>query len=401
MSTLFSDWPAYAEDEQEAAAAVLASGKVNYWTGSQGKAFETEFAEWSGAAFALTVGNGTLALQLALHALEIGPGDDVLVTARSFMASASSIVLAGARPVFVDIDRDSQNVTAETLAAALTPATKAIVCVHLAGWPCDMEPILALAEEHGLRVIEDCAQAHGARYKGRSVGTLGDIGAWSFCQDKIMTTAGEGGMVTISDPVLYERMWSFRDHGKSRRKISQPASGTGFRWVHDNVGSNYRMTEIQSAVGRCQLRKMKDWHQRRLHNARRIWNAAAASPLYRVPEVPQDCEHGAYKCYVFIEPAQLAEGWTRNRVVSAINELGVPCFHGSCPEMYLEDAFNNDNALIPEPRLPVARELGETSLMFLVHPTLSDQAIDAACRALGSVSAQACAGAVSQSEVVD
>ena len=241
LNTPFSPWPSFTEEEANAARDVLLSNKVNYWTGQEGREFEKAFAAWADADFAIALSNGTQALDLALKGLGVGEGDEVVVTARTFLASASSIVTAGAVPVFADIDPDSQNVTAQTIQAVLTERTRAIICVHLAGWPCDMDPIMALAEAHGLWVIEDCAQAHGARYKGRSVGSIGHAGAWSFCQDKIMTTGGEGGMVTTNDRGLWSRMWSYKDHGKSWEAVYERAHPPGFRWLHESFGTNWRM----------------------------------------------------------------------------------------------------------------------------------------------------------------
>ena len=198
----FPSWPCFTHDEAKAVADVLLSNRVNYWTGNEGREFEREFAEAVGCTHAVAVANGTVALELALKVLGVGNGDEVIVTPRTFMASASAIVNAGAKPVFADVDRESQNITADSIRPVLTERTRAIICVHLAGWPCDMDPIMDLAAERGLWVIEDCAQAHGARYKGRSVGSLGHVAAWSFCQDKIMTTGGEGGMLTTNDPEI-------------------------------------------------------------------------------------------------------------------------------------------------------------------------------------------------------
>lgn len=291
---------------------------------------------------------------------------------------------AGAIPVFADVDPDSQNITPETVRKVLTPRTRAILCVHLAGWPCDMDAFMELAEERGLYVIEDCAQAHGAHYKGRSVGGIGHVGCWSFCQDKIMTTGGEGGMVTTNDPKLWSRMWSFKDHGKSWEAVYEREHSPGFRWLHDSFGTNWRMTEIQAVIGRIQLKKMPDWHESRVRNAHRIWNTARQLPGLRVPDLPEYVEHGAYKCYVFVEPFGLADGWSRDRIQQEIVNAGVPCFSGSCSEVYLEKAFDGTNWR-PEKPLPVARELGETSLMFLVHPTLTAAEIDKTCAVLGDV----------------
>lgn len=379
----FSPWPSFTEEEAIAVRKVLLSNKVNYWTGQEGRLFEKEFASFADAEFAVAVANGTVALDLALNALGIGPGDEVVVTPRTFLASVSSIVNAGAVPVFADVDPDSQNVTAETIAAVLSPKTKAIVCVHLAGWPCDMDPIMALAEAKRIFVIEDCAQAHGAKYKGRSVGSIGHIGCWSFCQDKIMTTGGEGGMVTTNDPDLWSRMWSFKDHGKSWDAVYERQHPPGFRWLHESFGTNWRMTEMQAAIGRIQLRRMPEWHAIRLRYANQIWEVARDLPRLRVPQVPESSEHAAYKCYVFVEGSEAL----RDQIMQEVNEAVVPCFSGSCSEVYLEKAFDGTGWRPPQ-RLPTARRLGETSLMFLVHPTLTQAEIDKTCEVLTSVCRQ-------------
>lgn len=384
LNTPFPPWPHYTPEEAEAVREVLLSNRVNYWTGEECRLFEREFAAWAGCAHAIALANGTVALDLALHALGIGPGDEVVVTPRTFVASASCIVNAGAVPVFADVDRDSQNITAETIRAVLTPRTRAVICVHLAGWPCDMDPILALADEHGLVVIEDCAQAHGARYKGSSVGSIGHVGAWSFCQDKIISTGGEGGMVTTNDQALWSAMWSYKDHGKSWEAVYRREHPPGFRWLHEGFGTNWRMMEMQAVIGRIQLRRLDDWHTQRLGQARRIWQAAAAMPGLRVPVVPTSIEHAAYKCYLFVEPAQLKPGWDRDRILQAVAERGVPCHAGSCSEVYLEKAFDG-TGWRPTQRLPVARELGETSLMFLVHPGLRPSDIDTTITVLAEV----------------
>lgn len=373
----FSPWPSFTEEEANAARDVLLSNKVNYWTGQEGRQFEREFADYVGAEYAIALANGTVALDLALNALGIGKGDEVIVTSRTFLASVSSIVNAGAVPVFADVDPDSQNITAESISEMITPRTRAIVCVHLAGWPCDMDPITALAQQHGLYVIEDCAQAHGARYKGRAVGSIGHVGCWSFCQDKIMTTGGEGGMVTTNDRALWSKMWSFKDHGKSWEAVYERKHPPGFRWVHESFGTNWRMTEVQAVIGRIQLKRMPHWHETRLRYAQQIWGAAKKIPGLRVPEVPAHIEHGAYKCYVFVE----GTAQRRDRIMQLINERGVPCFSGSCSEVYLEKAFDG-TGWRPEKPLPVAHQLGDTSLMFLVHPTLTQDEIDKTCTVL-------------------
>lgn len=385
----FSPWPSFTKEEAAAVQRVLLSNKVNYWTGTEGREFEREFAAFSGTQYAIALANGTLALDLALVALGIGSGDgqgqdEVIVTSRTFLASASSIVTAGAVPVFADVDRDTQNITAQSVADKITSNTRAIIAVHLAGWPCEMDELMALAEQHGLYVIEDCAQAHGARYKGSSVGCIGHVGCWSFCQDKIMTTGGEGGMVTTNDEKLWRRMWAYKDHGKSWEAVYEREHAPGFRWLHESIGTNWRLTEMQSAIGRIQLDRMPQWKAARQANAQRIWQVASECTGLRVPKVPEHIEHAAYKCYVFVEPEQLAVGWGRDRIMNEMVSRGVPCFSGSCSEVYREKAFD-DTGWQPELPLSVAHELGETSLMFLCHPTLTEAEIGKTCWVINEV----------------
>lgn len=378
LNTPFSPWPSFSEEEANAVRDVLLSNRVNYWTGTECRNFEREFAEFAGAKYAIALANGTVALDLALNAMGVGAEDEVIVTSRTFLASVSSIVTAGATPVFADVDANSQNITASTVKKVISSKTKAIVCVHLAGWPCEMRELRKLADDLDLLLIEDCAQAHGAKYSGQSVGGLGDIGCWSFCQDKIMTTGGEGGMVTTNNRELWSRMWSYKDHGKSWEAVYERRHPPGFRWLHDSFGTNWRMTEMQAVIGRIQLKRMAEWHASRSHNAKQIWDTARQLPGLRVPDVPEAIEHAAYKCYVFVETGN------RDAIMHAINERGVPCFSGSCSEVYLEKAFDGTDWR-PSLRLPVARELGETSLMFLVHPTLTQTEIDRTCEVLSQV----------------
>ena len=392
LNTKFSPWPSFTTEEANAVRDVVLSNKVNYWTGTECRSFEKEFAAWCGTQHAVALGNGTLALDVALKALGIGPGDEVVVTPRTFMASVSCVVNAGATPVFADVEADSGNLSAATIARVLTPATRAVIVVHLAGWPCDMDPIMALAAQHGFKVIEDCAQAHGARYKGRSVGSIGHVGAWSFCQDKIMTTAGEGGIVTTNEEALWRAMWAYKDHGKSYEAVYEREHPPGFRWVIEGFGTNWRMLEVQATVGRIQLRRMAEWTAQRTAHAEAIWAACRPHAAVHVPDfsvMPEGSVHAHYKCYVQVQPERLAVGWSRDQIADAINSQGVPCYQGSCSEVYLEKAFDG-TGWRPEHRLPVARQLGETSLMFLVHPTLTQAEIAKTCEVLTAVLEQAC-----------
>lgn len=390
LNTPFAPWPSFSPEEVQAVADVLASNRVNYWTGDVCRTFERRFADWAEVPHAIALMNGTVALDAALFALGIGPGDEVIVTPRTFMASASCVAMTGATPVFADIDPDTQGLSAETIAAVLTPRTRAVIPVHLGGAPCDMDPIMALAEATGIKVIEDCAQAHGARYKGRSVGSIGHIGAWSFCQDKIMTTGGEGGMATTSDPALWSAMWSWKDHGKSWEGVYERPHPPGPRLVHDTFGLNGRMIEMQAAIGVIQLERMAGWTARRTELAQRLGQACAAHELFRLPAITDDVVHAWYRFYAFVRPERLAPGWTRERIIEAIVERGVPCFHGSAPEIYMERAFDGTPSR-PAQRLPVARALGETSIAFLVHPTITDDQIERAVEAVHSVAREAAA----------
>lgn len=391
LNSLFSSWPSFTEEEASAVRDVLLSNSVNYWTGDEGQNFESEFAAFCSAEYAVALANGTVALELALRSLEVGLGDEVIVTPRTFLASVSAIVMVGATPVFADVDPDSQNITPETVKKVITEKSRAIITVHLAGWPCDMDGLMALAEEKDLYVIEDCAQAHGALYKGKSVGGLGHVAAWSFCQDKIMTTGGEGGMLTANDPVIWERVWSYKDHGKSWDAVykREHPPGFGFRWLHESFGTNARMTEMQAAIGRIQIKKMPEWHEARRRNAEAILDICDCFPsTLNTPRPPDYIEHAWYKCYIFVRPEGLKQGWSRDRIMEAINSRGIPCYSGSCSEVYLEKAFDN-TGWRPEERLSVARELGETSLMFLVHPTLSDVALRETCLVIEQVMTEA------------
>ena len=392
LNTPFSPWPSFTQEEADAVSHVLLSNKVNYWTGQECRQFETEFAEWVDSKYAIAMGNGTLALDVALQALDIGAGDEVIVTPRTFIASISSVVNIGATPVFADVDEATGNITPESIAAVLTDKTRAIVCVHLAGWPCDMDGIMALADQHKLFVIEDCAQAHGATYKGRSVGSIGHIGAWSFCQDKIMTTGGEGGMVTTNDEQLWRKMWAYKDHGKSYAAVYETEHPPGYRWLHESFGTNWRMTEMQAVLGRIQLSRMPDWTAKRTVNAQAILDACATWETKGYLSVPRleessqfaNCTHAYYKLYVYVEPQNLPKGWSRDRIIESINQLDVPCFSGSASEVYLEKAFDN-TGLRPDPRLPIAKQLGETSVMFLVHPTLTTAEIEKTIQVINDV----------------
>jgi dTDP-4-amino-4,6-dideoxygalactose transaminase len=386
---LFSPWPSFSDEERSAVNNVLLSNQVNYWTGDECRKFEAEFAAWVGVDYGVALANGTAALESALHAIGIGQGDEVIVTPRTFIASVSCIVNAGAIPVFVDVDLESGNITADNISKGITKKTKAIICVHMAGWPCDMDRIMLLAEKHNICVIEDCAQAHGAKYKDRFVGGLGHIACWSFCQDKIITTGGEGGMVTTNKHEWWSKIWSYKDHGKSWEAVYKKKQSTGFQWVHNSFGTNLRMTEMQAAIGRIQLKKISEWNIARNNHAKAILQVCEQFPgKIRATKPPQHVVHAWYKCHVFINPQHLKSGWSREKILEEIVSSGVPSYAGSCSEVYLEQAFDS-TGYRPSERLKNAKYMGETSLMFLVHPTLTKQEIDKTCEVIIDIAKKA------------
>jgi dTDP-4-amino-4,6-dideoxygalactose transaminase len=374
----FPTWPVCSKAEQKAVERVLRSGRLNYWTGGEGREFEREFAKSVDCEYAVALANGSAALELALVSLGIAPGDEVIVPSRTFVATGMAVARVGAVPVFADVDRVSQNVTSETIEAQLSPKTKAVIVVHLAGWPVDMDPIMTLARGHQLAVIEDCAQSHGAKYKRRPVGSIGDVGAYSFCQDKIITTAGEGGMLVTNRRDVRERAWSLKDHGKNYDAVHHRKHPRGFRWLHERIGTNWRLAEVQSAIGRVSLRCLDEWVERRRRNAAMLHAELAELPGLRTAMPSAEFFHSYYKYYAFVRPERLAPDWSRDRIMGEINAAGVPCFTGSCSEIYLEQAFAPEWR--PRQRHSVARELADTSLTFLVHPTLKRKHLLAMCK---------------------
>lgn len=370
MKPAFPCWPIFEDDVIEAAVRVLRSGKTNYLWGEEGPGFEREFAKYIGVKHSVAVANGTIALECCLRAVGIKANDEVIVTPRSFIASVSPVVLLGAKPVFADVDLNTQNISASSIARVLTPRTRAILLVHFAGLPCDMGPILTLARKHKLRVIEDCAQALGAKIGNRRVGSFGDVAAFSFCQDKILST-GEGGMVTTNDPKIWKRAWAYKDHGKSWDSVFVKKHPPGYQWYHSSFGTNGRLTEVQSAMARVQLPKVDGWLKMRERNSRHLQSGLASYDSVRTLSHPTHLSSANYKFHCFVVPAALKRAWTRTRIVEEIRKKAIPCLVGSCPEIYLEKAF--PKKLRPKKRLTNARELGETSMLFPIYPTLTEQ----------------------------
>lgn len=372
---MLNPWPYYSKEEIDKVRDVVTSGKVNYWTGDEGKNFEVEFAKYIGCKHAIALANGTLALELALKSLNIGTKDEVIVTPRSFIASISCVVAVGATPVFADIDAKSGNLSADTVKELITEKTKAVICVHIGGNPCDLDPIMELAQLHNFYVIEDCAQAHGAEYHGRKVGSIGHVSAFSFCQDKIMSTLGEGGMLTTNDSDLWKQAWAYKDHGKDWDTVYRKKHPPGYRWLHESFGSNYRMTEVQAAVGRIQLKLLDDWVTRRTKIATSIIDVAGDFDFLHADSYPDSSKCAFYRVYLYVKSEKLPVNIGRDCIQEKLNESGVPCFVGSCSEVYNEKAFDGKPYKPVEP-LPNSKKLGETSLCFLTHPTITDQQLE-------------------------
>ncbi|MCP3876691.1 MAG: DegT/DnrJ/EryC1/StrS aminotransferase family protein, partial [Desulfobacteraceae bacterium] len=335
----FSPWPYFEEDEIQAVVDVLKSGKVNQWTGNEVTQFESEFADYIGSDYAIALANGSLALDLALICYDIGEGDEVIVTPRTFMASVSCLALRGAIPVFVDVDLESQNITLEGIQRAVSPKTKAIIAVNLGGWPCELDEISKFCNAKGLILIEDCAQSHGAEYNGKKTGSFGNCGIFSFCQDKIMTTGGEGGMFVTNDRKIWQKAWSYKDHGKNYDAVFNKDHLPGFRWFVDSLGTNFRMTEMQAALGRVILKKLDKWVEKRRSLADQFNKGLSKIPGLRITMPPSNVSHAYYKYYVFIDPEKLKKGFAQHEILEQLSARGIPCAAGICPEVYLEKAF--------------------------------------------------------------
>ena len=381
-------WPNFSQEEIEKVSEVLRSNKVNYWTGGEARSFEKEFAEYYGTRYAIALANGSVAIELALLSLGVGEGDEVIVTPRTFIASISSVINVGAKPVFADVEKDSGNISSRTIKSVISPKTKAVICVHLGGWPCDMDEIMSLAQEHDFYVIEDCAQSHGSSYKGRKLGSIGHVAAFSFCQDKIITTGGEGGMMLCNDEAIWNKAWSYKDHGKSWSAVYEMNHADGYRWLHESFGTNWRMTEMQAAIGRHQLKQLDDWSEKRKVNAQRYNAAAQGCSAVYVPEISDEIDYVPYKHYIYVRPEGLKPGWSRDRIILELNNKDVPCLSGTCSEVYLEKAFEGTD-LRPSERLPNAAQLGDTSLCVLVHPNITESDMDRVCSVFRSVLTEA------------
>lgn len=371
-----SPWPYYEADEIEAATQTLSSGKVNYWTGELGRQFEVAYAKDVGKQYGIALANGTVALELALRVLGVRVGDEVIVASRSYVASASCVLLVDATPIFADVDIDSGNISAEMIAPLITKKTKAIIPVHVGGWPCDMPAIMALANQHNIMVIEDCAQAHGAYIAGKPVGAWGHAAIFSFCQDKIISTGGEGGMLLLDDESAYKQAWAYKDIGRSYDAVYHQQHSVGFRWLTESAGSNFRMTEFQAAIGLKQLEKLPCWVEKRNANAEAIIDTLKQFDFIDVPMPHQigGNQHAYYRLYAKVKPDANIVGLSgealRNFLINKLTTSGVPCFFGSCAEIYREKLFIN---IAPKERLPNAAIFSDSAFCFLVHHTITSE----------------------------
>ena len=378
-------WPSYSKKEAKLVSEIIASNKVNYLFGNKGKEFEEKFSHFTGSKYSLAVANGTLALDLCLRSIELKRNDEVIVTSRSFVASASCISALGAIPVFADVDVNSQNISISDIKKLTSKKTKAIICVHFAGFPCEMQKILKFAKGKNIFVIEDCAQAHGGFINGKSVGTFGHISAWSFCNDKILSTGGEGGMITTNSKKLFKFVESFNNHGKNFSKFGalQNKKISNFPFIHDSIGLNYRLTEMQSAIGIYQLEKLSNWQKLRNRNAEIYINALKKLDLIITPEVPKNVQHAWYKLYLIINTPFLKKGSSRTKIIEEINKNGIFCSFGSCGSIYREKAFKNLN--YKKSNCKNAYFLERNSILLEINPNIPKKIIEKRAKIIKSI----------------
>ena len=371
--------PFYSNKSIQKIGPLLKSGKVNYWSGNECKKFEQEFSNYLGNKYSLAVSNGSVALEMALKALSFNKRDKIIVSPRSFIMSASCTLSVGLKPVFADVD-DNGNLSIEGIKKVYSKNVRAIILVHLNGLSCDLDPIMKFAKKNKIFLIEDCSQAHGAIYKGKKVGTFGDISTWSFCQDKIISTGGEGGMISTNNKKLWLKCWSLKDHGKNYNSCFVKKHKIGFKWLHDNLGSNYRMTEMQALLGREQLKILDKQIKKRNIIANLYLNGLKDYyEKYNILKKP-DFEyktsywmgskktrnkntHAFYRLNLYINKDKIEQ----LKLIEQFNKKKINCGIGSCPEIYREKIFKNLN-FYPKKRLSNAKLLGEISIVFPINP---------------------------------
>ena len=342
VTNKLAGWPQFSEKAIESVQQVLRSGKVNYWTGPKGMEFEKNFAAWQGSKYAISVATGTAALHVALSALGIGPGDEVIVPSYTFIATSFAVVQAGAIPRFADVNLADHCISVESAEELVTPRTKAIMPVHLYGNVCDMDKIKAFASRHNLFVIEDNAEAFGGSYKGRKTGTIGHIAGCSFCQNKTFTTGGEGGMVTTDDEELAWQARSFRDHGYDvKERLNLLALEQKLPYIHNRVGWNYRMTEMQSAIGLAELERMDDWNMpARRRNAHILMDALGkVEQIKYMPIDTPERRNGWYTMAFSLDIENM--NCDVMQFVKAAGAEGCPCWKVFWPQCHTERAYTH------------------------------------------------------------
>ena len=378
-----STWPIHTKKEISEVLKVLTSQKTNYWVGNKCREFEVSFSKYIGISYGITVANGSLALDAAVQSLNLNQNDEIIVTPRSYMSSASCIIKAGHKAIFVDVDLNSQNICPEKIESAITKRTKAIICVHLAGYPCDMKSIIKISKKFNLKIIEDCSQAHGAMIGNKKVGSFGDVSTWSFCNDKIISTGGEGGFIGTNNKKLWLKLWSLKDIGKDFNSVFNTKHKEGFKWFHDHIGTNMRMTEMQAAIGLIQLDNIDKMLEKRNYNSLQIWNTASKFKCFRIPLLFKNIRFAGYRCYIFVNKNLLLKKWSREKIILRLNDFGIKAKSGSCPEIYREKAFKKLN--YKNLKLKNARQLGDESIAFEVHPNLTQKEIFYICDTITKV----------------
>ena len=350
-------WPVFGEREETLLLEVLHSGDWGTLTGTKVATFERQFADFQGASFGIAVPNGSLALELALEALGVGPGDEVITSAYTFIATAGSIFSVGARPVFVDIDPTTNTIDPGQIEAAITASTKAIVPVHVGGVPSDMDGVMEVARRHGIPVLEDACQAWGAAWNGTPVGAIGDIGTFSFQASKNIT-AGEGGMVVTNEPALHDRAWSIHDTGRSAH---------GGTFEHEIPGRNLRMTEWQGAVLIAQLGRLPEHMVTRQRNAQHLTTGLSEVPGLEPLQIDDRITSHAWHLYQTRYDATSFGGRSRAEFIRALNAEGVPCMAGYVPltrQKAVRNALRDRFGVDSMPDVPNADRAGEETVWF-------------------------------------
>jgi dTDP-4-amino-4,6-dideoxygalactose transaminase len=374
------NYPYFDQNSIKKVVNVLKSGRVNYWTGKECGIFEKQFSNYHRLLYSVAVSNGSVALELALRALNLKKNSEVIVSPRSFVISASCVLNQGLKPIFADVN-DNGNLSIENIIKTYRKTVKAIILVHLNGLSCDLDPIVKFAKEKNIFLIEDCSQAHGATYKGRPVGSFGDVAIWSFCQDKIISTGGEGGMISTNNKKIWEKCWSYKDHGKNYKSAFYKKKKIGFRWHIDQLGSNYRLTEMQAVLGRYQLKNLDKQIKKRnqianlyINGFKNYWTkfnllkkpnfACASCPLKnKINKKCNLCLHAFYRLNLFINLKKKMQ----LKIIKDLNKNKISCSVGSCPEIYREKIFKKLK-FYPKKRLSNAKLLGKTSVVFSINP---------------------------------